>query len=193
MTRYRIKTAHGTYLRAGDTGEVNQADNPAAWEEFDIEEIGSNPTPVPPPNPTEDEITGSIIILANAPDVLSWPITSKITRVIFTSNQLCIEHTKSGKWPVIGDPTKFEGNPWVFAQLGSNWYGATYEWLRPGQTCKNITADNIGAHTKQHPIENWTPRYEELVGLMVSTPARDNQRTSNERSNIIVVKWGVSQ
>jgi hypothetical protein len=61
--------------------------------------------------------------------------------------------------------------------------------LRPGQVCKGITAANIGGHIKQSPLANWRPRSGEQVGFMVSTLARDANRTSNERTNVVLVRW----
>jgi hypothetical protein len=127
-------------------------------------------------------------------NVSEWDVTSEITNVRIDHDTICIEHTKSGKWPRFrgGGNVIGEGNPWVFANIGGRWYAATYEFLRSGQTCKHITRRGewgIGPHTKRHPIESWAPRKGELVGFMVSTPARDSTRTSNERSNIQMVEW----
>jgi hypothetical protein len=122
-------------------------------------------------------------------DVSGWAVTSQVTDITIDSDTICIYHTKSGRWPVVGGG---EGNPWVFAKIGGKWYAATYEYLRPGQTCKHIERSGewgIGPHTKREPLESWVPRKGELVGFMVSTFARDSTRTSNERSNIVMVNW----
>ena len=82
------------------------------------------------------------------------------------------------------------GNPWVFAQIDGRWYAATYEWLRPGQECKGISARTIGAHIKVPPLSRWTPQSGETIGLMVSTPARFGpQGPRHERSNVVRVRW----
>jgi hypothetical protein len=122
-------------------------------------------------------------------DVSRWSVTSKISEITIDTDTICIYHSKSGRWPVVGGG---EGNPWVFAQIGGKWYAATYEYLRPGQTCKHIERRGewgIGPHTKREPLESWVPRKGEKVGFMVSTFARDSTRTSNERSNIVMVDW----
>jgi hypothetical protein len=157
--------------------------------------------PVPPPSGGG----GGVIDDPNLPFSLSqvtwlhtnvggWPATSKITDVSISPTEICIEHTMSGRWPTFrGDGGVIaEGNPWVFANVGGRWYAATYEFLRSGQTCKHIERRGewgIGAHTKKDPLESWVPRKGERVGFMVSTPARDSTRTSNERSNIVMVTW----
>jgi hypothetical protein len=100
---------------------------------------------------------------------------------------VCIEHTKSGRWPVVDGA---EGNPWVVAQINGKWYAATYEWLRPGQTCKgSIERDTIGPHTKAEPLLSWRPRSGEIVGFMVSGHARFGPDSVRERSNVVLVRW----
>ena len=63
------------------------------------------------------------------------------------------------------------------------------EWLRPGQVCKGVTQTNIGPHTKKSPLSSWVPTSGEVVGFAMSTPARSALRTSNERTNIVLVTW----
>lgn len=123
-------------------------------------------------------------------DVSRWRVTSEITNLQIDARSITINHSKAGQWPTLNpDGVEIEGNPWVFVNRGGKWYAATYEWLRTGQVTKRITADNIGAHTKKEPLESWVPQPGELVGFMVSTPARLGQRTVNERSNVVLVRW----
>lgn len=123
-------------------------------------------------------------------DVSRWRQTSTITEVHIGDPPICIEHTKAGRWPVKApDGVGVEANPWVFANVGGRWYAATYEWLKPGQTCKAISAGTIGAHTKRAPLTSWRPRSGELVGFMVSALARSGQDSVAERSNIVMVRW----
>ncbi len=150
-----------------------------------------DPDPDPPDDPPDNGIPGDDINLSQVnwlhTDVSDWDVTSKITDITLDLPPLCIEHTKSGNWPVKGGT---EGNPWVFAKIDGQWYAATYEWLKPGQTCKNIRADTLGPHTKKEPLESWVPRSGELVGFMVSTHARDSTRgPKQERSNVVLVRW----
>jgi hypothetical protein len=160
---------------------------------------GFTPNP-PPPNPGGGGGSGGVIEQPGLPfslrdvtwldaDVSGWRVTSQITDITIDRDTICIYHTKAGRWPESGGG---EGNPWVFGNVGGRWYAATYEWLRPGQTCKHIERSGewgIGPHTKSPPLETWAPRKGERVGFMVSTFARDSSRTSNERSNIVIVTW----
>ncbi len=82
------------------------------------------------------------------------------------------------------------GNAWVFAQIDGAWYATTWEWLRPGQTSKTTNPLQGGKGYIQHePVRSWRPQSGELIGLMVSTPARTAERTINERSNVSLVVW----
>jgi hypothetical protein len=123
-------------------------------------------------------------------NVSSWPVTSKITDVEIGAGTITVDHTKAGRWPTMrfGD-IDVEGNPWVFVNRGGQWYGATYDWLRPGQTEKSVSADDIGENIKLEPLASWRPQPGERVGFMVSTPARTDGRTSNERTNVVMTTW----
>ena len=94
-------------------------------------------------------------------DVSSWRVTSQISDITIVPDEICIYHTKSGRWPTYReDGVVAEGNPWVFGNVGGRWYAATYEFLRAGQTCKHIERRGewgIGPHTKQQPLESWAP------------------------------------
>ena len=135
-------------------------------------------------------------------NVSDWPETSRITDVRIRdvpAGGICIEHTKSRDWPGVGGvigTVIVAGNPWVFAQVDGRWYAATYEWLRPGQTCKlNVQGHGppsreLGPHIKVPPLTRWVPESGEMVGFMVSTPARTGPRgPRRERSNIEFVIW----
>ena len=135
-------------------------------------------------------------------DVGRWPVTSTITNVRIRDVEaggICIDHTRVNDWPgtQMQGGTSFAGNPWVFGNLNGRWYAATYEWLGPGQTCKLTVAGShgrpsreLGPHIGKSPLDNWVPRSGELVGFMVSTPARSGpQGPIRERSGIVVVGW----
>ena len=124
-------------------------------------------------------------------NVSQWPITSALTAVRIEPTRVCLEHTMAGHWPQSngGSAPLGEGNPWVFVNINGSWFGGTYEWLRPGQICKGVTRDDIGAHVKKPPLETWKPESGELVGFMVSCRARDSTAAGEERSNVRLVRW----
>lgn len=123
-------------------------------------------------------------------DASTWKVTSQLTGVSIGKDSITLDHSKAGKWPVYNfNGTAVEGNPWVFVNRGGTWYAATYEWLRPGQTEKGVTGADIGKNIKVEPLASWQPQPGERVGFMVSTIARNGDRTSNERTNVVMATW----
>ena len=135
-------------------------------------------------------------------NVSGWPVTSEITRVEIREQLICMFHTKANVWPGIDIPASggsgpLYGNPWVFVNIGGTFYAGTFEWMRPGQQCKDLSpgeyggnlADRMGPHIKVEPLGSWKPKKGEIIGLMYSTLARDGNRTLNERSNVVLVEW----
>ncbi len=132
-------------------------------------------------------------------DVSSWTATSNLSSVSVSSDQICLHHDKASTWDirVIGGDVEVAANPWVFVwvpdlgHLGGTWYAATWEWMRPGQTCKNRLSV-AGDHIKQspfHPTSGWRPSTGEELYFMVSGLARGSERNNSERSNVMRVVW----
>jgi hypothetical protein len=145
----------------------------------------SAPTPPGPPPATPEPIDLAQVTWLHT-NVSGWAVTSRISSASIEDPPICIRHTKAGQWPV---KDGLEGNPWIFVNVDGRWYAATYEWLRPDQTCKGIHRDNIGDHIGRPPLSSWRPRSGETVGLMVSARARTGSDTVRERSNIVMVQW----
>ena len=139
-----------------------------------------------------DELNLSQVTWLHA-NISGWTASSTVTGVTLpgAGGTMCIFHTQAGAWPLyVDNGVEGEGNAWIFANIGGQWYGGTFEWLRPGQQCKPvITRENIGPHVKQSPLSSWVPQSGEVVGVAMSTPARSNLRTSNQRTNVVLVTW----
>jgi hypothetical protein len=152
---------------------------------------GPSPGPGPGPGSADDINPRSIRWLHR--DVSGWPITSRITDVSVSSSQICVDHTGAGRFPTSTfGSIQVEGNVWVFAQFGGQWYGATYDWLRPGQVCKGVTGPELGPdQIRIAPMDgSWRgPRSGDSVGFMVSARARDDVSAGAERTNIAVIRW----
>ena len=143
-------------------------------------------SPYAQPSGAGDQISASEVSWLSA-DVSGWPVTSTITGVDVGQSSVTIEHTKAGQWPVYDlQGAAVEGNPWIFVNRDGQWLASTYDWLRPGQTEKSVSASDIAENARDERLE---PRPGELVGFMVSTIARNGDRTSNERSNIVLTTW----
>ena len=109
-----------------------------------------------------------------------------------------MDYDKANEWPVTtiqgsSGAVEVVGNPWVFIKHEGQWYAATWEWLRPGQTCKDKNSV-AGDHIKQSPFVemDWTPTPGQTYWLMVSAPARMGQMSVAERSNLLPLVWAGS-
>ena len=132
-------------------------------------------------------------------DPSGWAETSRIIEVDQDGIEgyMCVRHTKLGIWPpapFLGqEDVHTEGTQWYFARINGRWYGGAGEWVRPNQVCKEgQTSGEIGPDGSWGgPMTTWRPKRGELVGYMMSTPARTwpAGRTLDERSNVVVVPW----
>ena len=131
-------------------------------------------------------------------DVTGWAQTATLSSVSIDSSHVCLDYDKANDWP-IGQISGVDAvaNPWVFIWRpdlegdDGQWYGATWEWMRPGQTCKASTSV-AGDHIKQspyHPTSGWAPSSGETLHFMVSGMARMGTPNIQERSNLVQVVW----
>ncbi len=132
-------------------------------------------------------------------DVSGWSVTAGLSSVSFSSTEICLDYDKAGVWSsvIIGGDTEVVANPWVFIwhpsldDLGGQWYGATWEWMRPDQTCKGQYGV-AGDHIKQDPFgitSGWRVSSGERIYFMVSGLARSTERNHEERSEPLLVTW----
>lgn len=135
-------------------------------------------------------------------NIANWPITNKIIEVDQDGGDghMCINHAKRGNLPVSffeDNPlVPIEANQWYFARINGQWYGGAGEWLRVNQICKEgQKSEDIGKDgTWGGPMDSWIPKRGELVGYMISTPARawPTWKTVDERSDVVVRPWVVN-
>lgn len=122
-------------------------------------------------------------------DISSWPQTRTLSAVTVSDSQICMENDGVHEWPIeTFDGTELVGNPWIVLEFEGVWYAATWEWLRPGQECKNRASVN-GDHIKKDPLKNWSPESGETYWFMVSGLARFSERNVEERTNLVPVVW----
>jgi hypothetical protein len=132
-------------------------------------------------------------------NVSAWPQTATLSAVTVNPSTVCLDHDQSSSWsPVaIAPDVEVNANPWVFIWRpdlngnGGTWYGATWEWMRPSQGCKQRYAV-AGDHIKRSPFHissGWAPSPGETLHFMVSGLARSVERNQEERSNIVEVVW----
>ena len=134
---------------------------------------------------TSGEITGSIKWLGM--DVSGWAQTASLNASV-GGGTINMPYNKARVWPTVDG---VNANCWAIANIGGQWYAATFEYLRPGQTSKpvGVLDGSKGDHFKVSPMSSWRPRSGERFGLMVSGLARGGLRNVKERSNISMVTW----
>lgn len=126
-------------------------------------------------------------------DVSGWPQTANLNASI-SGGTLNLNYDQARQWPDASvrakDGSAMNANPWVIVNVDGTYYGATFEWLKSGQTSKPTSVvTGSGGHIVQPPLNTFRPVSGQRYGFMVTTPARGGARTINERSNISVVTW----
>ena len=129
------------------------------------------------------EITGTVKFLNT--DVSNWPVTASLNASV-GGGKVNLPYSKARVWPASDG---VNANPWVFVNLGGQWYAATWEYLRQGQTMKDMSGKSWGEHIKVAPLSSWEPRPGERFGLMVSGLVRGGLSNVKERSNVSMVTW----
>lgn len=119
-------------------------------------------------------------------DVQSWPVTT-VLKPSVRGGKIGLSYDKAKTWP---ERNGVNANPWVIVKWSDGkWYAATWEWLRFGQTSKDMSGKSWGGHIKRSPLSSWEPASGETVYLMVSGLARDKTRNAQERSDPVKVVW----
>ena len=158
-----------------------------ASQEIEVICAEEPPTSEPPPGPPD---LSTVTWLHT--DVSQWPETATLSSVTVSGSNLCLDYDKAGVWPIYDfNGVDVVANPWVFIWEDEQWYGATWEWMRPGQTCKASTAV-AGSHIKQDPFgeySGWVPTSGTTYWFMVSGLARFGAWTVEERSNLVPFVW----
>lgn len=121
--------------------------------------------------------------------VAGWPVTAHLASVDIAGGRVTLDYDKADIWPVANVEGGTVANPWVIVNVGGQWYAATWEWLKPGQTAKDMRGKSWGGHIKASPLSKWEPKSGERIGWMVSGLARSAIRNVRERSNIVWKEW----
>lgn len=144
--------------------------------------------PTPPPVTTDGDgaIPAGCLFVGGA-DVSAWPVTAKLTASV-NRGKITLKHDKVNIWPANGDG--LNANPWIIAEFGGKWYAGNWEWIRKGQTLKDMSGKTFGSHVKASPFPNdWNPAPGQRIGLMVSALSRGSSRSVKERTDVVWVKW----
>jgi len=150
--------------------------------------------------PTLSEV---VVIGPNDRSIFSWPATSRMGDNAWyhgdDAGTLDCPHSKSGVWPVWmltpdqPDPTPAEGNVWGVFLYADQWYARTLHYLRPAQTRKLFPRAEWATDKENWPISpTWPgPSRADLLGMFVSTRARYGHSQTQERSDVVWVRYGL--
>lgn len=171
-----------------------QAKRQEAKNKSPVDEPAQPVTPAPAPTPVAPETADGIPAGTKwlHTDVSGWPVTTTLSASV-SGGTILMPYDKAKVWP--GTATSagdgLNGNPWAIVNINGQWYAATFEWLRHGQTSKpvGVLDGSKGDHFKVSPLNQWRPRSGERFGIMVSGLARDKTRNVKERSNVSWVVW----
>lgn len=131
-----------------------------------------------------------IIVGPVAQDAFGWRATISLQAVALNEagDYLTFPYSKSGGFEsanIASTGTNMSiGNVWLIQDIGGVYYATVFDYLRPpAQNSKKFPESLVGAG---HLVSPMSYRPGQTYGLMVTTLARRNFRTTNERSNIIL-------
>ena len=136
-------------------------------------------------------------ISRGAADIGAWPIVCELEDAVAPSpaRRGFRFPWRNPGWPSVlvpGVGPGLVGNVWLIVEIDGQWCAATFEWLRFPEQGEE---DEAPLSERDDQIRDgrwltWDPAEGELVGLMVSCPARDSTRTREERSAIAWTRLG---
>lgn len=128
------------------------------------------------------------VISPSASDVAKWPRTISLSAVrVNKGGKISFDFKKDTPWQSvdIGSGPSI-ANVWVLQKVGGKVVASTLDYLRPNAPTKDYPG--VFVHAGEKLIPPFSFRSGETYGIMITTLARNNFRTTNERSNIIIFK-----
>lgn len=120
--------------------------------------------------------------------VLGWRESIVLKGVEVFGGMIRFPYSKVGPWDAARQPdgSTSTGNLWVIQEVRGQLYATTIDWLRnSGQQAKMFPGVMQGPGHLVAPMQLVSG---ECYGFFVSTCARNDLRTTNERSNVVWVK-----
>jgi hypothetical protein len=161
------------------------------------------PPPLPPdipsgPAPGDALNLGQAAVYNSPPDIASWAVTSRITRLDMSSAGLNIEFTTKQSWPDVTPPGwdgPLQYTVWAVVNINGRWYtsGFIQMWRGRPSTGAPILSDfarNWAYDSRWGPMAGYQPRVGEQMGFFVSAGNARNEgsvTSRRERSNVVIV------
>jgi hypothetical protein len=79
------------------------------------------------PAAAQPQIQPATVKIANSPNVLAWPVTSRISRIELADNGVRVTFDKCATWPDVTPPGwtgPLRFTLWLFENIGGEWYAS---------------------------------------------------------------------
>lgn len=136
-----------------------------------------------------DDTWEPTVVVGPSTQPRAWTKSISLDSVAFNNSTINFQYSKQTPWETVDiDPDEgvnlSTGNLWVIQKIGGVAYACTFDYIRPGQTSKAYPACLTGEGHTTSPI-TWVKG--QTYGIMITTLARQTYRSTDERSNIILV------
>jgi len=138
-----------------------------------------------------------IIVGPVAQDAFSWRATIQLHSVGLNEagDYLDFPYSKEGGFQAANIASAGSnmsiGNVWLIQSINGTYYATVFDYLRPPAQYSKKFPESLVGHG--HLVEPMTYKPNETYGLMVTTLARRDFRTTNERSNILLFEMPYSE
>ena len=125
-------------------------------------------------------------------DASGWAQTATLTASV-SGSTIHLRYDKARAWPVLRqraqDGGPLVGNCWALIQRDEQWYAVAWDWMRQGQQSKGVGSFRGSGGHMPVPLSDFRPVRGARYGFFVTTAARGQERSGNERSNVSWVDW----
>ena len=121
-------------------------------------------------------------------DLSGWAETTDLA-VTISGDKIILDYDRPSSWkPVLYQGGYVCANLWMVFKHNGEWTASSIEWLRVGQTVKQIKCIS-GDHMTSRELKDWKPTKGETLWFFVAGLSRGNIRNVSERTNIIERVW----
>lgn len=175
------------------------------WSNTQAFQMLAEPAPVYVPAPPTggpapgDAINLNTVIIHNSPNVASWPVTTKLSRLDLMPSGAHAEFSAQGSWPEVIPPGWTGGiqwTLWIVLNINGQWHasGCIEYWkglYESGGPVSGYARDWYYDPIRWGPMAGHQPAPGEQVGFLVTSgDARNNGPSSvRERSNVVLVSF----
>src|SRR3989344_1187227 len=124
-------------------------------------------------------------------NISQWTQSISLNSVTFNGDEICLNYTNDTLSPVQYGTIQITGNFWIVVNQGGQLYASTWDYVRPNQTCKDISnisgrSSGQGGALNNSALNSFVPVFGTSYGFIFSGVARSGAGVSNQqiKSNI---------